>query len=52
MSLVSYNPVNQLDEDVLLVIFDQLDDEDLLRFISSSSNFDRPGMGSKLNGDE
>ena len=31
MSLLSYNPPNQLDEDVLLVIFDQLDDQDLLR---------------------
>jgi hypothetical protein len=31
MSLVSYNPENQLDEYVLLVIFDHLDDKDLLR---------------------
>lgn len=31
MSLVTYNPANQLDEDVLLVIFDQLDEEELLR---------------------
>ena len=31
MSLFSYNPPNQLSDDVLLVIFDQLDEEDLLR---------------------
>jgi F-box-like len=31
MSLSSYNQPNQLTDDVLLVIFDQLDDEDLLR---------------------
>jgi WD40 repeat protein len=31
MSLVTCNPVNQLPDDVLLVIFDQLDDEALLR---------------------
>jgi F-box-like len=31
MSLVSYNRANQLSEDVLLVIFDYLDDQDLLR---------------------
>jgi F-box-like len=30
MSLVTYNPANQLDEDVLLVIFDQLDGQDLI----------------------
>ena len=31
MSLFSYNPPNQLDEEVLLVIFGHLDDHDLLR---------------------
>jgi F-box-like len=31
MSLFSYSQPNQLDEDVLLAIFDQLDEEDLLR---------------------
>ena len=31
ISLFSYNPPNQLSDDVLLVIFDQLDEEDLLR---------------------
>ena len=31
MSLVTYNQPNQLTADVLLVIFDQLDDQDLLR---------------------
>jgi F-box-like len=31
MSLVSYNPANKLDENVLLVIFGYLDDQDLLR---------------------
>jgi F-box-like len=31
MSLVSYNPANQLTDDVLLVIFDHLDEEDILR---------------------
>ena len=31
MSLFSYYPANQLPDDVLLVIFDHLDDQDLLR---------------------
>jgi F-box-like len=31
MSLVTYNQPNQLSDDVLLVIFDQLDDQDLLQ---------------------
>jgi F-box-like len=31
MSVVTYNSVNQLPDDVLLVIFDQLDDQDFLR---------------------
>jgi F-box-like len=31
MSLVTYNPGNRLPDDVLLVIFDELDEEDLLR---------------------
>jgi F-box-like len=31
MSLVTYNPSNRLPDDVLLVIFDELDEEDLLR---------------------
>jgi F-box-like len=31
MSLFSYKPANQLPDDVLLVIFDQLEDQDLLR---------------------
>ena len=31
MSLVTYNQPNQLTADVLLVIFDNLDDQDLLR---------------------
>jgi F-box-like len=31
MSLFSYNPPNQLTDDVLLVIFDQLDEDDFLR---------------------
>ena len=31
MSAVTYNQHNQLSDDVLLVIFDQLDDQDLLR---------------------
>ena len=31
MSLFSYNPANQLSDDVLLVIFNHLDEEDLLR---------------------
>jgi F-box-like len=31
MSLFSYNPANQLSDDVLLVIFDQLDEDDFLR---------------------
>jgi F-box-like len=31
MSLSSYQPAHQLSDDVLLVIFDQLDDQDLLR---------------------
>jgi F-box-like len=31
MSFVTYNPGNRLPDDVLLVIFDQLDDQDLLR---------------------
>ena len=31
MSLFSSNPANQLSDDALLVIFDNLDDQDLLR---------------------
>ena len=31
MNLFSYNPASRLDEDVLLAIFDHLDDQDLLR---------------------